>query len=237
MNLINIKLSDLFSFYDVKNYDEEFKLSDGILIETPDGWDTINSLIKKKTDMVKLLPEGLEPFVCASKHLIQSAGELQFADSVKSVDIDGVSVSVDTEDLGVEDAFDISINYPHLYKTSNGMTHHNTACALSLAFETLVEDESITKVIIVRSIASSRETGALPGVVEDKIQPFAAPYIPIVKKLFKRDDAWSLLQAKGMVEFIPTSFLRGQTFENCILIFDEFQNTNYVEACTVIERG
>ena len=92
------------------------------------------------------------------------------------------------------------------------------------------------KVVIVRSAVQSRDMGHLPGSVDDKMDIYIQPYRQITADLFKRADAWNRLVEQGHIEFIATSFIRGTTFTNSILLVDEFQNMNFEELDTIITR-
>jgi len=98
------------------------------------------------------------------------------------------------------------------------------------------------KVYIVRSLVATREIGFLPGDHEDKSWLYQIPYKHMVKYMFQmQDDAafemlYSNLKAQGTIDFWSTSFIRGTTFDNAILIVDEFQNLNFHELDSMITR-
>ena len=98
------------------------------------------------------------------------------------------------------------------------------------------------KVYIVRSLVATREIGFLPGDHEDKSWLYQIPYKHMVKYMFQmQDDAafemlYSNLKAQGTIDFWSTSFIRGTTFDNAILIVDEFQNLNFHELDSIITR-
>lgn len=92
------------------------------------------------------------------------------------------------------------------------------------------------KVLICRSCVPSRDIGFLPGTEEEKISVYKRPYQSIVQELFKRDDAWEILEKKNVVEFCSTSFLRGTTIDNTIIFVDEIQNLAYNEIHNVVTR-
>ena len=102
--------------------------------------------------------------------------------------------------------------------------------------EMLENDTPYQKVYIVRSIVPSRDIGFLPGSQKDKMKVYEGPYYDICSKIFNRGDAYEILKQKNNVEFISTSFLRGSTFDNCILVVDEMQNMNDQELHTVMTR-
>lgn len=93
------------------------------------------------------------------------------------------------------------------------------------------------KVYIVRSGVPTRDLGYLPGSVKEKAAVYESPYEQIVNKLYDRGDAYEICKAHGEIEFLTTSFLRGVTFENCIVIVDEIQNMSYGELATIITRS
>lgn len=92
------------------------------------------------------------------------------------------------------------------------------------------------KVVIVRSSVQSRDMGYLPGDANEKMEQFIQPYRQICADLFKRKDAWDRLVEQGYIEFVSTSFIRGTTFTNAVLVIDEFQNMNFEELDTIITR-
>lgn len=92
------------------------------------------------------------------------------------------------------------------------------------------------KLLIVRSAVPTRDIGFLPGTIEEKEDAYKLPYKEIVSDLFGDRDAWKKLEAAKSIEFTTTSFVRGLTFNNCIMIIDECQNLTYHELCSMITR-
>jgi predicted ribonuclease YlaK len=92
------------------------------------------------------------------------------------------------------------------------------------------------KVIIIRSIVSVRDLGFLPGLLGEKIEPYEAPYHQICAELFGRKDAYEKLKDMGKVEFSPSSFLRGISLRNSVVIVDEAQSNNWHELNTIMTR-
>jgi phosphate starvation-inducible protein PhoH len=78
--------------------------------------------------------------------------------------------------------------------------------------------------------------GFLPGNIKEKTRVYEDPYREICDDLFGRGDGYDILRNKGLIEFGTTSYLRGITFRNAIVIVDESQNMNYHELDTVITR-
>ena len=98
------------------------------------------------------------------------------------------------------------------------------------------------KVVLVRSLIPTREIGFLPGDEEDKAALYQVPYANMVQFMFQQpnEQAFSMLYEKlkqqGSLYFLSTSFLRGLTFDNSIIIVDECQNLNFHELDTIITR-
>jgi len=112
-----------------------------------------------------------------------------------------------------------------------------TFISLYLALkEVLSGKSSYDKIIIIRSVVQSRDMGFLPGSIKEKIEIYEEPYREICDKLFGRGDGYQILKLKNLVKFTTTSFLRGITFDNAIVIVDEIQNMNYGELSTVMTR-
>jgi len=112
-----------------------------------------------------------------------------------------------------------------------------TFCALYKAIEEVLSKENFfKKIIVVRSAVQSRDMGHLPGDVAEKMEIYEQPYRQICETLFGRKDAWSRLEEQGYISFISTSFIRGMSFDDAIIIVDEMQNMNYEEIDTVMTR-
>jgi predicted ribonuclease YlaK len=120
-----------------------------------------------------------------------------------------------------------------------GKTFVSLYLALS---EVLRNDTPYDKVIVVRSLIPTREIGFLPGDEEDKAALYQVPYSNMMQFMFEQpnEQAFSMLydrlKAQGSFYFLSTSFLRGLTFDNSIIIVDECQNLNFHELDTIITR-
>jgi len=102
--------------------------------------------------------------------------------------------------------------------------------------EVLDKGNTFEKIIVVRSAVQSREIGHLPGTIDEKMDIYQQPYRQICETLFGRRDAWDRLEEQGHIEFISTSFIRGMSFDNAIIIVDEMQNMTFEEIDTVMTR-
>ena len=92
------------------------------------------------------------------------------------------------------------------------------------------------KLVIIRTAQSSKDIGFLPGDEKRKLEVYEAPYKAICAELYNRGDAYEILKQKGIIEFHSTSFLRGTTIDDAVILIDECQNQRYVELRTVLTR-
>lgn len=92
------------------------------------------------------------------------------------------------------------------------------------------------KMIIVRSAVAARDIGFLPGTKEEKMEPFEAPYKDILADLTGKPNSYNDMRDAGKIEFLATSFLRGLTWDNCVVVIDEAQNCTFDELNTVMTR-
>jgi phosphate starvation-inducible protein PhoH len=112
-----------------------------------------------------------------------------------------------------------------------------TFIALYKALEEVLDKSNpFHRIIIVRSAVPSREVGHLPGDLEEKTEIYRQPYQQICETLFGRKEAYQRLEEQGHIEFITTSFIRGMSFDDAIIIVDEMQNMTYEEIDTVMTR-
>ena len=108
--------------------------------------------------------------------------------------------------------------------------------------EVLDEETPYDKIYIVRSLVPTREIGFLPGDHEDKSALYQIPYMNMVRYMFSMPDDNSFemlydnLRAQETISFWSTSFIRGVTLDNAIVIVDEFSNLNFHELDSMITR-
>jgi len=135
------------------------------------------------------------------------------------------------------------------YKKGQNLFLHGAAgtgktfISLYLALQNVLDTESpYDTVYVVRSAVPTREIGFLPGDEEDKTALYQVPYQNMVQFMFEQptDQAFSMLydrlKAQGSVMFLTTSYLRGITLDNSIIIVDECQNLTFHELDTIMTR-
>lgn len=108
--------------------------------------------------------------------------------------------------------------------------------SLFLALDEIEETGDYDGVILIRSVVPSRDMGFLPGSIKEKSRVYETPYVQIVNDLYSRGDAYTLLKDRGIIDFETTSFLRGCTWSNKIIIVDEIQNMSWTELYTILSR-
>jgi phosphate starvation-inducible protein PhoH len=129
------------------------------------------------------------------------------------------------------------------YENSNIMLLHGVAgtgktyIALYHALEEVLDKSNPYKrVIVVRSAVPSRDIGHLPGDEKEKSEVYTEPYVEVCQDLFGRHDAYQRLEEQGVVKFLITSFVRGITLDDSIIIVDECQNMTDMELNSIITR-
>jgi phosphate starvation-inducible protein PhoH len=109
--------------------------------------------------------------------------------------------------------------------------------SIYLSLKTILSENSrYKKLVIVRSVVPTRDMGFLPGNNKEKAKVYEAPYQAIFTELFERGDAYEYLKSKNVVDFISTSFIRGITINDSIIVVDEIANMTLHELDSVITR-
>ena len=114
-----------------------------------------------------------------------------------------------------------------------------TFISIFLALENIFAEKgsNFKKVVLVRSVVPSRDMGYLPGSMTEKIRVYEEPYEEICNTLFGQGrTGYQILKDRGLMEFTTTSYLRGVTFNDAIVIVDEIQNMTFQELDTVMTR-
>ncbi len=111
-----------------------------------------------------------------------------------------------------------------------------TFMSLYLGLNEVFGKSSHKKLVIIRSVVPTRDLGFLPGTVEEKLSAFETPYQQMCTELFKDKNSYETLKTKHQIEFLSTSYIRGTTFNDSILIIDECQNLTFHELDSIITR-
>ena len=151
--------------------------------------------------------------------------------------------------LNIEPLTENQRNLFALYDEGKHLVAHGVAgsgktflCLFKALQDVLNEYTPYEKIYIVRSLVPTREIGFLPGSHEDKSSLYQIPYKNMVKYMFQMpSDAdfemlYGNLKSQETISFWSTSFIRGTTLDNCIIIVDELENLNFHELDSIITR-
>lgn len=113
-----------------------------------------------------------------------------------------------------------------------------TFCSLYLACRDILDKNTDYRHLkIIRSAVPTRDVGFLPGSYEEKIEVYEQPYREMMDTLFKyQSKNYERLKETGNISFDTTSHLRGLTWDNTIVVVDEFASMSYHELDTVMTR-
>lgn len=110
-----------------------------------------------------------------------------------------------------------------------------TFLGLYLAFNEVLSGNH-DRIIIVRSAVATRDVGFLPGTLDEKMALYETPYRDICSELFGRKSTYNDMKMAGKIEFMPTSFIRGVTWDNAVVVVDEGQNMTEHEINSIMTR-
>ena len=110
-----------------------------------------------------------------------------------------------------------------------------TFLSLYLALSSVLNGEH-DRIVIVRSAVPTREVGFLKGSLEEKTEVYEEPYRSILTELIGRQSTYDDMKEAGKIEFMSTSFIRGLTIDNAIIIIDEASSNTFHEISSVVTR-
>lgn len=111
-----------------------------------------------------------------------------------------------------------------------------TFWGIYLALNELLSNSDMERIVIIRSAVATRDIGYLPGDEKEKMSVFERPYIDVFDEVFKMKGSYERMKERGIIEFMPTSFIRGLNWNNAIVVVDEVQNLNFHEINSVLTR-
>jgi phosphate starvation-inducible protein PhoH len=133
-----------------------------------------------------------------------------------------------------EEMFQAWFSGKHLCASGSAGTG-KTFLAFYLALNELFTQRT-RRIIIVRSAVATRDLGFLPGTLEEKTAQYELPYHDILWELIGRSSTYQDMKDAGLIEFMTTSFVRGLTWDNAIVIIDEGQNMTFHEINSIMTR-
>ena len=135
----------------------------------------------------------------------------------------------------------LTANQVLAFESENHLVLHGVAgtgktfISCYLAFDDMLKG-LFNRLIIIRSAVPTRDMGFLPGNEKEKSAVYEEPYKNIAVELFVRGDAYDILKTKGLVHFMTTSFIRGVTLKDSVILIDECQNMTFHELDSIITR-
>lgn len=133
-----------------------------------------------------------------------------------------------------EELFHAWFNGKHLCASGSAGTG-KTFLAFYLALNEVFQQRA-NRIIIIRSAVATREVGFLPGTIEEKTMMYELPYHDICHELVGRYSTYQDMKDAGVIEFMTTSFVRGLTWDNAVVIVDETQNMTFHEINSIMTR-
>ena len=104
-------------------------------------------------------------------------------------------------------------------KAGSGKTLLACQIALDMFFKRM-----INKIIITRPTVSTEDNGFLPGSEKEKMEPWLVPIRSNMRKIYNKVETLERMEKDESIELVSLAHFRGRTFENCVIIVDEFQN-------------
>ena len=104
-------------------------------------------------------------------------------------------------------------------KAGSGKTMLACQVALDMFFKRM-----INKIIITRPTVSTEDNGFLPGDEKEKMEPWLVPIRSNMRKVYNKPAILEKMEADENIELVSLAHFRGRTFENSVIIVDEFQN-------------
>lgn len=132
-------------------------------------------------------------------------------------------------------------NQSKAFESGNNLMLHGSAgtgktfISSYLAYDD-ISKRSFNKLVIIRSAVPTRDMGFLPGTDKEKSAVYEEPYKNIASDLFGNGSAYEILKKHNIVQFMTTSFIRGVTIENAVVLVDECQNMSFHELDSIITR-
>ena len=110
-----------------------------------------------------------------------------------------------------------------------------TLVAVQIALDCFFKRE-VNKIVITRPTVSNEDNGFLPGSLEEKMEPWLVPIRSNMRKVYNKPQILEKMEREEKVELVSLSHFRGRTFDNSIVIVDEFQNLTKQQLGMVLGR-
>jgi len=116
-------------------------------------------------------------------------------------------------------------------KAGSGKTLLAVQTALDMFFT-----RQVNKIVITRPTVSNEDNGYLPGSLNEKMEPWLVPIRSNMRKVYNKPAILEKMENDENIELVSLSHFRGRTFENSVVIIDEFQNLTKQQLGMVLGR-
>jgi phosphate starvation-inducible PhoH-like protein len=110
-----------------------------------------------------------------------------------------------------------------------------TLLAVQIALDSFFKRQ-VNKIVITRPTVSNEDNGFLPGSLEEKMEPWLVPIKSNMRKVYNKPAILDKMMVDENIELVSLSHFRGRTFDNSIIIVDEFQNLTKQQLLMVLGR-
>ena len=116
-------------------------------------------------------------------------------------------------------------------KAGSGKTLLAVQIALDMYFKRMTN-----KIIITRPTVSNEDNGYLPGSLTEKMEPWLVPIRSNMRKVYNKAHILEKMEKEENIELVSLAHFRGRTFDNAVVIVDEFQNLTKPQLGMVLGR-
>ena len=95
---------------------------------------------------------------------------------------------------------------------------------------------NVNKIVITRPTVSNEDNGFLPGSLDEKMEPWLVPIKSNMRKVYNKPAILDKMMVDEQIELVSLTHFRGRTFDNSIVIVDEFQNLTKQQLLMVLGR-
>jgi phosphate starvation-inducible PhoH-like protein len=110
-----------------------------------------------------------------------------------------------------------------------------TLVAVQIALDSFFKRD-VNKIVITRPTVSNEDNGFLPGSLEEKMEPWLVPIRSNMRKVYNKPQILEKMEKDEDIELVSLSHFRGRTFDNAVVIVDEFQNLTKQQLGMVLGR-
>lgn len=228
------------------------KEGNDIEIETPDGWKSINTFFIKEKECFTIITDKKKELSCSYDHLLLSHDRWIFTRDLLPGDTiqtkDGEETIINKEYIGRKIVYDIEVDSnEHRYYTNDIISHNTgkTILAITASLQKVLKEKVYDKVIFLKpTITAHEDIGYLKGDMMMKLNPFMSSFIDNINVLKRSEalinkrtsDNFEDMVKNGVIEVEHIGFIRGRSFNNCIIIADELQNVGRPVIKTIVSR-